>query len=167
MSSRKEWGYRYTRKAVTPTKGDWHTEMLQAIQSGQSVHETGAGEPTLAVPLKVRDQVVGALRFCRSADGGNWSPDEINQLQALTEQLGVALDSARLYQDIQRRAARERLAAQVTARMRQTLDLDAVLQTAVREISTALGLVALDVHLGTQAETIQNSVPSLSKPSSE
>jgi GAF domain-containing protein len=163
LSSRKEWGYRYTRKAVTPTKGDWHTEMLQAIQSGQSVHETGTGEPTLAVPLKVRDQVVGALRFSKGAEGGDWLPDEISQLQTLAEQVSVALDSARLYQDIQRRAARERLTAQVTARMRQTLDLDAVLQTAVREISSALGLVALDVHLGTEAETIQDSVPSLSK----
>ena len=163
LSSRKEWGYRYTRKSVTPTKGDWHTEMLQAIQSGASVHETDTGEPTLAVPLKVRDQVVGALRFRKGAEGGEWLPDEISQLQTLTEQLGVALDSARLYQDTQRRAAREQLTAAVTARMRETLDIDTVLQTAVREISAALGLVALDVHLGTEAETIQDSVPSLSK----
>ena len=163
LSSRKGWGYRYAHKAVTPTEGDWHTEMLRAVQSGQSVRQTSTGDPTLAVPLKVRDQVIGALRFRKGTKGGDWSPDEVSQLQTLTEQLGVALDSARLYQDTRRSAARERLAAQATARMRQTLDMDAVLQTAVREISTALGLVALDVHLGSETEAIQDSVPSLSE----
>ena len=163
LSLRRERGYLYTRKTMTPTKGDWHAEMLQAFQSGQKVHETGASGPTLAVPLKVRGQVIGALRFCKGAKDSDWLPDEISQLETLTEQLGVALDSARLYQDIQHRAARERLAAQVTAHMRQTLRPDAVLQTAVREISEALGLVALDVHLGTETETIQDSVPDLSQ----
>ena len=147
LPSHKEWGYRYIRKSVTPTRGDWHAGMLQAVQSGQSVQDTGTGEPTIAVPLKVRDQVIGALRFCKGAEGGDWSPDEISLLQTLTEQLGVALDSARLYQDIQRRATREQLAARVTTLMRETLDVETVLKTAVQEVRQALSLPEVVIRL--------------------
>jgi GAF domain-containing protein len=43
-------------------------------------------------------------------------------------QLGLALESARLYQDTQRRAAQEQLVGEVTSRMRETLDVEKVLQ---------------------------------------
>ena len=36
--------------------------------------------------------------------------------------------------------------------MRETLDVETVLRTAVREIGQALGLAALDVRLGTETE---------------
>jgi GAF domain-containing protein len=61
--------------------------------------------------------------------------------------LGQALESARLYQDTQRRAARERLVGEVTARMRETLDMDAVLQTAVQQMRQALGLHDVTIRL--------------------
>lgn len=70
-------------------------------------------------------------------------------METLAGQLGMALESARLYRDTQRRAAQERLVGEVTARMRQTLDVNAVLDTAVDEIVRALGLEALDVLVET------------------
>jgi predicted Zn-dependent protease len=66
--------------------------------------------------------------------------------------LAQTVESLRLLDETQRRAARERLTGEVTARMRETLDVDTVLQTAVREIGHALGLAALDVRLGTETE---------------
>jgi GAF domain-containing protein len=65
----------------------------------------------------------------------------------LTEQLGVALDSARLYQDTQRRAVQERLVGEVTARMRETLDMETVLKTAAQEIGQKLGLHDIAIQL--------------------
>jgi GAF domain-containing protein len=100
----------------------------------------------------VRGQVIGVVDARKPEDGGEWTAEQTTLLETMTEQLGVALESARLYQDARRRAARERLTGEVTARMRETLDLEAVLTTATREISEALDLAALDVRLGTQAE---------------
>jgi GAF domain-containing protein/HAMP domain-containing protein len=157
-------GFYSTGRAVTPTQGDWQPEMIQAAQTGRSVTGNGTGEPALAIPLKVRDQVIGVLDLRKDSPDKTWTDEEKRLVEALAEQLGVALESARLYEDTQRGAARERLSAQVTAHMRETLDVDAVLQTAVREISAALGLVALDVRLGAEAETTQDGVPSLSEP---
>ncbi|MBN1667446.1 MAG: hypothetical protein JW862_10165, partial [Anaerolineales bacterium] len=63
----------------------------------------------------------------------------------------IALDSARLNFDTQRRAAREQIASEISARMRETLDVDAVLRTAVQEIGQRLELydVSIQLDLGT------------------
>jgi len=79
---------------------------------------------------------------------GRWTADEIGVLQTLTDQLGVALDGARLYQETQRRVVQERMTAEVTARMRQTLDVDTVLRTAVQAMGAALGLGKVEVRMG-------------------
>ena len=68
----------------------------------------------------------------------------------MTERLAEALESARLYEDAQSRAWRERLVGEITARMRQTLDLETVLETAVQDIRQALNLPEVTVRLTTQ-----------------
>ena len=148
LSTHTNWGYRYTNQSVAPVEGDWRPEMLEAIQAGEML-ESGTEEPTLAVPLKVRDQVVGALRLSKGVEGGDWTTEEMALLETLTEQLGMALESARLYQDTQRRAARERLVNEITARIRSSMSLEAVLNSAVREISQLVdaNYAAIDLEL--------------------
>jgi GAF domain-containing protein len=103
---------------------------------------------TALAPIKVRDAVVGVIDAHKPRGAGPWTQDELGVLDALTDQLGVALDSARLYQETQRRVVQEQLTAEVTARMRQTLDVDSVLRTAVQEMGAALGLGKVEVRLG-------------------
>ncbi|MBN1954311.1 MAG: GAF domain-containing protein [Anaerolineae bacterium] len=105
------------------------------------------GETALA-PIKVRDEVVGVIDARKPQGSGRWTAEELEVLETLTDQLGVALDGARLYQETQRRVVQERLTAEVTARMRQTLDVDAVLRTAVQEMGAALGLGKVEVRMG-------------------
>ena len=83
---------------------------------------------------------------------GEWTPDELGLLQSLVDQLGVALDGAQLYQDAQERAGRERLLGDTAARVRQRLDVDSVLQTAVRAIGDSLGLSEVEARLGGASE---------------
>jgi len=63
--------------------------------------------------------------------------------------LALAADNLRLLDETQRRAAHERLTGEVTARVRETLDVDTVLQTAAREMREALGLEEVEVRMGT------------------
>ena len=69
--------------------------------------------------------------------------------EAVAEQLALAADNLRLLDETQRRAARERLVGEITDRMRETLDVDTVLQTAVREMRRILDLAEAEVRLGT------------------
>ncbi len=106
----------------------------------------------LAVPIKVRGAEIGVLDTYRSAEEGAWSVQEVALLEAIADQLGTALDGARLYHDTQRRAAQERLVGEVTARMRETLDVEAVVKTAADEIYKALELDEVVVRLAPSPE---------------
>jgi len=149
-----DWGYDYQHDSLVRARGGWTLEMEQAAQTGQEVITLASdvdgndgGGAVLAIPLKVRDSVVGVLSY-RKDSGQAWTVDEMELLRTLTGQLEVAMESARLYEDTQRRAAQERVVGEVTARMRETLDVDLVLRTAVQEIREALGLhdIAVRFH---------------------
>ncbi|MBN1136068.1 MAG: GAF domain-containing protein [Anaerolineae bacterium] len=125
--------------------GRWQPAMVEASRTGRPISDGGS---TLAVPVKIGDHVEGAVRLCKPQGARPWTPDEVRLMETLAGQLGAALESARLYRDTQRRAAEERLVGEATARMRQTLDVDAVLDTAVEEMVRVLGLEALDLQVG-------------------
>jgi GAF domain-containing protein len=119
---------------VVETEGAWPAEAHRALHTGQTVHTaTPDAAVPLAVPVQVRGTVIGVIDTFKPA-GNQWTPEEIALAETLAEQLGIALESARLYQDTQRRAAREQLIGEVTGRIREPLDLHTVLQTAVREM---------------------------------
>ncbi len=145
MLSKANLGYLASEAGTAPTE-IWQPEMDRALSTGEivigSADATNGGSPPddrnpLAVPIKVRGQVVGVIDTFKP---GEWTEEEIALLQTLTEQLSVALDSARLYAETQQQAERERTVAEITARMRETLEIDTVLKTAVSEIYRALGL---------------------------
>jgi GAF domain-containing protein/HAMP domain-containing protein len=144
-------GYLCDQKGqIMPSPGSWQPEMIQATQTGRLVQDGGS---TLAIPVRIRENVEGVVRLRKPDGAADWTPDEIELTKTLAEQLGVALESARLYQETQRRAARDRLLGEVTARVRQTLDMDTVLQTAIREIGQALELAEVEVRMGESTTT--------------
>lgn len=101
----------------------------------------------LSLPIKVRDTVIGYLETYKPKESGGWTPDEYDMVVAIVDQLGVALESARLYEASQSQAERERLIGEVASRMRESLDVDAVLRTAVQELRRALGISQVEVRL--------------------
>jgi GAF domain-containing protein/HAMP domain-containing protein len=125
----------------------WRPEMKAALKADHFVVDDESGRH-LAIPLRVAGQVIGVVDGCKPDGSGGWTQEEIDLLSAMIEQLNVALEEARLYRDTQRRAARERLVGQITARMRETLDVETVLQTAIREMGATLGIARIQVRLG-------------------
>ena len=101
------------------------------------------------MPLNVGGQVIGVLEGRRP---GGWSTEEISLLETLVEQLGATVERARLYRETQRSAARERTIGEVSGRIRETLDMETMLRTAVDEIRQALSLERMVVRLGTPEE---------------
>lgn len=151
LQARSNWGYDYQGTTTVPAQDDnWTPEMHRAVNREQSVQgfvEDASDMATLAVPLRVRDRVVGVLNFSKAEPGQAWIAEEQVLLEALTEELGRALESARLYEDTQRRAARERLTGEITSRIRESLDVEAVLQVAAREMRAALNLEEAEVRI--------------------
>ncbi|MBN1934858.1 MAG: GAF domain-containing protein [Anaerolineae bacterium] len=137
---------RYDPDGLLPPATEWLPELEAAMQSGEPVARQDGVSAQLVVPIRVRGQAVGVID-ARKPTGEAWASAEIETVQTLIEQLGVALESARLYQDTQRRAARERLVSDVTGRMREPVELEDVLKVAVDEIRQVLDLDQLVLRL--------------------
>jgi GAF domain-containing protein len=163
LRTRGEWGFSYAHQAVEPVVGDWQPEMLQALKTGQSVTGINHGEHTLSIPLRVRQETVGVLDFCKEAtepalgngdrtgkgngSNGGWTAHERRLLERFVQQMGLALESAQFYEETQRRAVREQVAREVTARMRETLDVETVLRTTAQQVRQALDLPEVTIRL--------------------
>jgi GAF domain-containing protein/HAMP domain-containing protein len=159
LQARPDMGYRSAERGIITVDQSWRPEMLQALQEKKIVRGDGADEGAkvpLAVPIKVRGEVIGVLDTYKPADEGGWTDEEVALLETLTDQLGEALEGARLYRDTQRRAAREQLIGYIVNRMRSAVDMDTLMQTTIREVAAALGATSAFVQLGVGAEVAGN-----------
>jgi GAF domain-containing protein/HAMP domain-containing protein len=158
LRARPELGFRSDERGVSRAVDVWRPEMEHALRQGQTVQISTPNSPPpegqarqisnpLAVPIKVRGQVVGVLDTHKSDETGQWTQEEIAILEQLTEQLGVALESARLYQDVQRGAVRERLTHEITDQMRRATSVDGIVQTAVDALFSVMGTSRAFVQL--------------------
>ena len=141
-----EIGFQSAGEQVEFARSVWKPESEQALTTGEIVQGNGAAH-TLALPIKIRDVVIGVIDTYKHIDSGDWTEEEVSTLKNITSQLGVALESARLYEETQFRAESERLVGEITAHIRETMDVDYVLQTAAQEIREALNLAEVEIRL--------------------
>lgn len=144
--------------SLFPAEGEWSPEMHAARRTRQSVQGYTDGMPTLAVPIQVRNQVVGVLNFSKSQDApglssdDTWTHEEVNLLEALAEQMGQALESARLYRQTQLRAAREGVIREISDQMQRATDLPALVRVTTEALNKTLGGSRVYVRWGVQAQ---------------
>ncbi|HHH83317.1 MAG TPA: GAF domain-containing protein, partial [Chloroflexi bacterium] len=92
----------------------------------------------LAIPLRVGERIIGALDVQHDSPGA-FSADDIAVLQILADQLAVAIQNARLFEETLQRARREQLVLQLTGEVRKREDVEGMLKAAVREMRKAMG----------------------------
>jgi GAF domain-containing protein len=118
-------------------------EVTSAIASGQAVSSQTDGtrqeRAALAVPVTVRGEVIGVLHIESNDHLKEWREDEVNLVQAVAERAGFAMENARLFQDARRRAAKERLISEASARISGALNIENILQTTAEELERVLG----------------------------
>ena len=127
--------------------GIWRDEMQLALQTGQVTvkkNDTGTA-PSVAVPIRVRGEIVGVVGGRKAGDSTTWADDELSFIQALVE-------GARLYRDAQKFASREQTIGAISSNMRESLDMETILQVAAEEIRTAMGLERIVVRLGSPSD---------------
>ena len=102
----------------------------------------------LYVPLQLAGaQTFGYLRLQRAMDQA-WTQQEIAFVSTAVEDVSQALEVSRLLEQSRRTASREQLVGEITARVRESLDMNAVMQAAVRELGEALPGAQVQVRLG-------------------
>jgi GAF domain-containing protein len=149
--------YESTRSDTNPPDTELSPALREALAQEQTATVTWNGNQqrgavpvaAMVTPITLRGEVVGALRVCREADEHPWTDDERELVEAVAERLALAADNMRLLEDTQLRAAREQTLSQTTARFTRSLDVDTLLQTAVRELGQLLQVDETSVYLGT------------------
>ncbi len=105
----------------------------------------------LGLPLKIGQRVIGALDLQHTAAHA-FSEDDIAVLQILADQLSVALENARLFEDTLHRARREQAILEITGKVRATPDVDSMMKTAIQELRQMLGARSARIRLIPEGE---------------
>jgi len=114
------------------------------------VESAGHVDNVWRIPLKVRGQEIGLVEL--DSDRQTWSEQERALVEAVVTQTALALDSARLFEQTQRLAGRERLINEITGRIRASTSVPGILQTAARELATAMNVPHAVARISLKAE---------------
>ena len=148
LRTRSDLGARYDPQSILPPGGRQREGVKLALREGKPIAGVEGQLNTLAIPLEVRGHKIGVIDAYKPDEGGEWTEEEIELMETLTAQLSQALESARLYEDTQRRAAFERVTGEIASHFRETLDVDRILQTAASEFQNVLNLETVEVRVG-------------------
>ncbi|MFZ3598091.1 GAF domain-containing protein [Streptomyces sp. BH104] len=130
-----------------------HPEPLRLSELAD--HPASAGFPPhhppmhtfVGVPIRLRDGVFGNLYLTQKRGGGDFDDEDVAVLQTLGAAAGVAIENARLYEEVRLRERWLQLSAEFTGSLLSGADEAEVLRLMVdraREITAAdLGVVAL------------------------
>jgi GAF domain-containing protein len=104
----------------------------------------------LAVPIAIGDRVLGVLDAQQKLVGG-FRQDDVNLVQAIANQVAIAVQNARAYAQVRAQAEREALTASINQRIQRATSIDGVLQIAVNELGKALDAQRTSVELRSNA----------------
>ena len=142
----------------------------KALATGETVvleQLSKTGTPSLAVPVKLRDQVIGVIHV-EAVDGKRkWTEDEIILIQAVAERAALALENASLFEVTERRATQERVVAEVTSRIGESNDMERILQTTIQELGRTLGATRTFIQLGAPSALANDSAQDMADQEEE
>lgn len=104
---------------------------------------------SLDVPITLREQVIGQITL-ESDDP--LSTEDKNWIQAIATQTALALENARLLNESQSIAMREKFVTEITNKIWASTSMDSVLQTTVRELGQILDATEATIELNVDKE---------------
>ncbi|OUL17711.1 GAF domain-containing protein [Nostoc sp. 106C] len=139
-------------KIKDPCFVEGYVERYQAgrVQATNNIYEAGLTEchinqlepfavkANLVAPILKDDQLFGLLIAHQCSAPRNWRQSEIDLFAQIAMQAGFALDHARLLQRIDAESVRTHLQADLTRRIRESLNEEDVLKTTVEEVRKAI-----------------------------
>jgi GAF domain-containing protein len=125
-----------------------HPEVEEAFTTGQVATRPIDGNGTLgvAIPINLRDATVGALQLV--VPQMLWDNETVATLESIAGHIAQAAENARLIEQTQRSAQREKAIAGAADKIHRSTDLDTVLRAAVAEINRVTGLGGVSIQLG-------------------
>jgi GAF domain-containing protein len=98
----------------------------------------------IEIPLTLRDQIIGQINMSSLEE---WTPEQKSLIESIATQAALALENARLVEESQAIAMRERLVNDVTSKIWASTTIDSILQTTVRELGRALEAAEVNIEV--------------------
>jgi len=136
--------YVYDRLTVQPGLPEDLSQIVESHPPSQVETLEHAGAYWLMAPLRVQQRHLGTLTF---ESPHPWTEDQRRLAETVVDQLGLALENARLLEDTRLSAQRERARGEIVGRVRGSVQIDAVLRSAVEELGKALQVERARIQL--------------------
>lgn len=134
------------------------------LRTGELQVEMQGQEQVIHVPIKFRDQTLGAMAFVLPRDQA-LTEREIEMTNIVSERLALALENTRLFEQSQAQATRERKASEITSLLIGATDVRSVLDLAADQFREAMG--AVHTHIYIQPDVLVEPLAPLSDGSGE
>ena len=105
----------------------------------------------MGAPIQIQGEIRGFLHL-DSAVPNFFTPIHAERLAAFANQAALAVGNAQRLAEMRRLAEREHLVNQITNRIRNTMDLDAIIKTTVDELGRLFGASRCFIQLGADAD---------------
>jgi GAF domain-containing protein/HAMP domain-containing protein len=116
-------------------------------QNGETKDEGSKSKNTLIIPLLVLNQVIGVIGLEQDNPNRIWTDEEIAIAQAAANRAALTLENARLIEESQRRAVKERAIGEISAKISAGTEIETILKTAVRELGNQIGGAQITVEM--------------------
>jgi GAF domain-containing protein len=133
-------GYRYTSTGASPL--DKPVDLTETAEGETTVRSTESGR--VVVPIELRGETIGTL-VIQSPSSNVMDDDQMDLIRAVAERVAISAENARLFDETNRRAERERLVSDITGKIRSVNDPQSMIQTAMEELRKALGASRVEV----------------------
>lgn len=133
LTSRELPAYQYTPAGVRP------------IFNRERNNQENEG---LKIPLILAGQSIGSIKLRRKNNQSEWTEREKLLVEKIADQISLALENSRLVEEAQKNAARDQMIANISTRIRETLDIQSVTRTAAEEIRRVFDLKEAEIAIG-------------------
>ncbi len=117
------------------------------------ITEKSKNDLSLNIPLLLRGQTIGNFKLIAPEPDRRWTEDELTIAQAVAERTVLTLETARLLEESQQRAARERTIGEISTSISSSTDMEEILRNAVQELGRRMGGAEVVLELGSDLDT--------------
>ncbi|MGE5223190.1 MAG: GAF domain-containing protein, partial [Omnitrophica WOR_2 bacterium] len=113
---------------ITQMQDNPNTGLYQNLVTGKDLRTL------ILTPLTSRGDLTGILTLESGDPDRSIDEDELKLIEQIGLQISVGIDVARLFEQTERKAARERMIADITSKVRSSTNIDVILKTSIQEI---------------------------------
>lgn len=132
----------YGKNGKGTDEGEFNADQLKARSRSAS----------LSLPVKLRGEVIGSVEV-RAPGVRQWDQDELDIVTAILERAALAMENARLLEESQKRAAKERVIGEISAKISAQNRIEELLKTTAMELSRTIPGAEVAIQLKKDQES--------------